>query len=59
VFHLVEAASGSWLASRLMAGAKKLTLKAPSVDESCEWTIALREAIAHTVARHARQSGAG
>ncbi|WIA39345.1 hypothetical protein OEZ86_005457 [Tetradesmus obliquus] len=43
VFHLVEAGSGGWLVGR---GSRKITLQASSVEECCEWAIALREAIA-------------
>lgn len=43
-FHLVEAGSGGWgLVGR---GSRKITLQAASVEECCEWAIALREAIA-------------
>lgn len=43
MFHLVEAPSGGWLGG--VGRGKKITLKAPSVEECCEWAIALREAI--------------
>ncbi len=44
VFHLLEAGSGGWgLVGR---GSRKVTLQAASVEECCEWAIALREAIA-------------
>jgi hypothetical protein len=48
VFNLFEAGAGavpSWLGGR----GRKVTFKAPTVEECCEWAIALREAIALAV----------
>eukprot|EP00879_Flechtneria_rotunda_P026042 GHRR01027718.1.p1 GENE.GHRR01027718.1~~GHRR01027718.1.p1 ORF type:complete len:207 (+),score=78.50 GHRR01027718.1:616-1236(+) len=43
MFHLVETGSGGWLVGR---NSRKVTLQASSVEECCEWAIALRESIA-------------
>ncbi|KIZ03239.1 hypothetical protein MNEG_4722 [Monoraphidium neglectum] len=48
VFNLVELSGGavsSWLGGR----SRKATFQAPTVEECCEWAIALREAIALAV----------
>ncbi|GBF90839.1 hypothetical protein Rsub_03693 [Raphidocelis subcapitata] len=50
VFNLLETGTGavSWLSGRQ----RKVTFKAPSVEECCEWAIALREGIAAANAGH-------
>ncbi|KAF6255933.1 hypothetical protein COO60DRAFT_1531877 [Scenedesmus sp. NREL 46B-D3] len=56
VFHLVEAGSGGWLVGR---GSRKITLQAASVEECCEWAIALRESIALASSTGAAAAGSG
>lgn len=53
VINLIEGGIASWLTR----GSRKLVLKASSVEEYCEWALALREAIA--VATNKRGSAAG
>ncbi|KAI8473573.1 MAG: hypothetical protein J3K34DRAFT_410518 [Monoraphidium minutum] len=55
VFNLLESAPGavSWLSGR----SRKVTFQAPSVDECCEWAIALREAIALALTGGSSSSG--
>ena len=53
VFNLLESGVGSWLGR----GSRKCTFKATSVEECCEWAIALREAIATVHGKHGRRSG--
>lgn len=49
IFNLVELGSGGWLSIK---GSRKLTFKAPSIEDCCEWAIALRESIAAASSRH-------
>lgn len=42
VFNMVESGTGGWLLPRT----RKITLQAPSVEDCCEWAIAIREEIA-------------
>lgn len=50
IFNLVESGAGGWL----VRGNRKCTFKASSVEECCEWAIALREAIASATNRYRR-----
>jgi hypothetical protein len=50
-FNLVQQSSAGW--SLLGSRPTKMSFKAASVDDCCEWTIAIREAIAVASGREA------
>jgi len=56
IFNIMESGGGGWLN---MKGNRKATFKAASVEECCEWAIALREAIAGAASRHGQRKNVG